>query len=127
MLELSRVHGDGALTAKTISSRQGIPVSYLEHLLAKLRDAGLIKSVRGPGGGFKLAKTPSDISLGSIIKALDGPVALCDCLDASVLKPSCTKLDSCLAKTLWKKLTDKIEEVFDTTTLDEVARGKRSA
>ena len=120
MVELSKTHGKGPVSARTISDREGIPISYLEHLLGKLREAGLIKSVRGPGGGFELARTPGDISLLSIISALDGPVVLCDCFEESSLKLPCNRLDSCLARVLWEKLSDRIEEVLETTTLAQV-------
>lgn len=120
MVELSRVYGEGPITARAISDREGISISYLEHLLARLRQAGLIESVRGPGGGFKLAKMPADISLLSIISALDGPVVLCDCFEESAVKLTCERLDSCLARPLWEALSSKIQEALETTTLAHV-------
>ncbi|MFQ5906499.1 MAG: RrF2 family transcriptional regulator [bacterium] len=121
MVELSRAYGKGPVTARAISDSEGISISYLEHLLARLRQAGLVESVRGPGGGFRLAKVPTDISLLSIISALDGPVILCDCFEKSAVKLPCQRLDACAAKSLWEALNDKIQEALETTTLGHVS------
>lgn len=120
MVELSKAYGKGPVSARTISDNEGISISYLEHLLAKLRGAGLIRSIRGPGGGFELARAPGDISLLSIISTLDGPVALCDCFEEAALKLPCSKLDSCSTRVLWERLSVGIEEVLETTTLANV-------
>ena len=117
MVELSKTYGKGPVSARTISEREGIPISYLEHLLARLRGAGLIKSVRGPGGGFELAMIPGDISLLSIIRALDGPVVLCDCFEESAAKLTCGNPDSCSARVLWERLRVGIEDALEATTL----------
>jgi len=117
MVELSKEYGKGPVSAKTISESEGIPISYLEHLLAKLRRAGLIKSVRGPGGGFELAMIPDDISVLSIVRALDGPVLLCDCFEESEVKLTCDNPDSCSIRVLWEKLRVEIEDALEATTL----------
>lgn len=121
MLELCRAYGEGPVTAKAISASEGISVSYLEHLLSSLRQAGLVRSVRGPGGGFELARRPGEISLLSIIRALDGPVVLCDCFSQSPEKSPCGKLDSCSAKAVWEELCEKIEEALEATKLASVS------
>lgn len=123
MLELSREYGKGPLTAKTISAREGISMPYLEHLLAGLRQAGLVRSVRGPGGGFELARHPGDISLLSIIRALDGPIVLCDCFDIAHDKSPCEKLGFCSARNLWEELSSKIEEALEGTKLSGITWG----
>ncbi len=121
MLELSRAYGSGPITARSIADREGISISYLEHLLAKLREAGLVRSVRGPGGGFELAKDPRDISLLSILNALEGPVVLCNCFEKSSLKAACERLTFCSARVLWGELSEKIEEALETTKLAHVS------
>jgi Rrf2 family protein len=121
MIDLSRAYGSGPVTARSISDREGISMSYLEHLLARLREGGLVRSVRGPGGGFELARDPRDISLLSILNALEGPVVLCDCFEKSNLNASCERLDSCSARLLWEELSDKIEEALKTTKLVHVS------
>lgn len=117
MLELSRTYGEGPVTAKEISAREGISMSYLEHLLADLRGAGLVRSVRGPGGGFELAMSPDEISLLSIVRALDGPVILCDCFEQAREKVPCGKLESCSARALWEELSERIERALESTKL----------
>lgn len=116
MLELALNYGQGPLTVRAISQRQGVSVAYLEQLLVKLRREGLIASVRGPGGGYILTKPPSETSIGEIIRVLEGPIALADCL---LEQPSagCERIDNCLSRILWKKLQDKIEEVLNETSL----------
>jgi Rrf2 family iron-sulfur cluster assembly transcriptional regulator len=121
MLELCRAYGEGPVTAKAISASEGISMSYLEHLLSGLRQAGLVKSVRGPGGGFELARRPDEISLLSIIRALDGPVVLCDCFREETEKSPCEKLSSCSAKALWEELSERIEEALEATKLASIS------
>jgi Rrf2 family protein len=121
MLELSREYGEGPVTARTIASREGMSVPYLEHLLAGLRQAGLVRSVRGPGGGFELAMRPEEISLLSIVKALDGPVVLCDCFEQTNEKLPCDRLDSCSAKALWEELSANIEKALEATKLANIS------
>lgn len=119
MLELALNYGQGPLPVKAISKRQGVSVAYLEQLLTKLRREGLIESVRGPGGGYILSKAPSETSIGEIIWVLEGPIALADCL----LYPSpmeCERMDNCLSRLLWKKLQEKIEEVLNETSLQDL-------
>ena len=124
MFDLDLYGQDEPRTAQEISARQGIPLSYLEQLLRKLRKSKLIKAVKGPSGGYFLAKDPAQVRIGEIINAADGPVALADCL----LDPSkCAKSSCCSTRPLWQKLSAKITEVFNTTTLKDLIRkrGKR--
>jgi Rrf2 family cysteine metabolism transcriptional repressor len=125
MLELCRAYGEGPVTAKSISAREEISMPYLEHLLASLRQAGLVRSVRGPGGGFELATPPDEISLLSIIRALDGPVVLCDCFETSDGKLPCGKLDSCSARALWEELSASIEKALEATKLKTICGAVR--
>ena len=121
MLELSRAYGDGPVTAREISTREGISMSYLEHLLADLRQAGLVRSIRGPGGGFELIRRPDEINLLSIIRALDGPVVLCDCFELTHEKLPCDKLESCSARPLWEELSKRIEKALESTKLASIS------
>ena len=117
-------HGNGEpTTAAEIARRQGIPLPFLEQILAKLRRAKLVNTVRGPSGGYVLAKKSSQISVGDIIRAADGPVALADCVPSSSV---CPKSGCCSTRSLWESLSKKVSKVFDSTTLSSLCgKGKR--
>ncbi len=115
MFEIAKSYRSGPMTIKEIAERQNVSVAYLEQIMNKLRRGGLIDSVKGPGGGYVLSKEPSTISIGDILKALEGPVALTSCLGPGA--DTCNKVDICVMRLLWKKLGDKIEEFLEETTL----------
>ena len=120
MFELAKDYGKGPVAIKTISERQHLSTHYLEQLLAKLRRSGLIKSVRGPGGGYVLAKKPSKISIGDIVCTLEGPIALAKCIDDSLMKNVCEHIDDCVVRLMWKRISDRIAEVLDGITLEDL-------
>lgn len=97
-----------------ISSRQGITVDYLEQILNKLRRAKLVKSVRGPSGGYLLAKKPRHIKIGDIVRAVEGPIALVGCVADNKF---CGKSGCCSTRVLWGRLSRKVEKMLDATTL----------
>jgi Rrf2 family protein len=123
MFEVAKGYPDAPTTIKEISERQGVSVSYLEQILNTLRKAGLIKSVRGPGGGYLLTQSPAMISVGAVLLALEGPVALTSCMDPD---EGCSRVESCVTQMLWRSLGQKIEAFLGTITLDDLLREERS-
>jgi len=119
MFELARNFDKGPLTIKEIAKRQDVSVAYLEQLLNKLRKAKLIKSQKGPGGGYIISKKPAEISVGMILNSLEGPVAITQCLDPAANK-GCKMIDGCVARLLWKSLGEKIESFLDTINLNDL-------
>jgi Rrf2 family protein len=117
MFEISRGYPGGPVTIKEISERQDVSVAYLEQILNKLRHAGLIKSVKGPGGGYLLTREPGDITIASILKELEGPVAITSCLDP---EEGCARVEGCVTHLLWKALGAKIEAFLETITLKDL-------
>ncbi len=99
-----------------ISERQGISLSYLEQLFSKLRKAGLVSSIRGPGGGYKLGLEPSSISIGTIIGAVDESVDATKCQG----KGDCQGGVRCLTHTLWRDLSSRISDFLNNITLGEL-------
>ncbi len=94
----------------------GIPKQYLEQLLGSLRRSGLIESVRGANGGYQIAKPPAEITVLDIIDAMEGPLALSDCLSSDT---ACSKANQCRVRMVWEKLTDSINrELADVTLRD---------
>ncbi|NLM26487.1 MAG: Rrf2 family transcriptional regulator [Firmicutes bacterium] len=115
MLDLALHHGQGPISLKTIAERQDISEHYLEQLIASLRKAGLVTSVRGAQGGYLLAKEPSEIRIGDIIRTLEGPIAPMECVEED--HDSCVKVERCATRVLWQKLQASMEKVLDNTTL----------
>ena len=120
MYEIAKGSGLGPVTIKRISEEQHVSVAYLEQILNKLRRAGIIKSVKGPGGGYMLARDPKLISIGEILKELEGPVAITSCLDP---KEGCVRVDSCVTHLLWKSLGDNIKLFLDGMKLQDLLQG----
>jgi Rrf2 family iron-sulfur cluster assembly transcriptional regulator len=99
-----------------------VSVAYLEQILNKLRKAGLILSVKGPGGGYVLSKDPESISIGAILRELEGPVAITSCLDP---KEGCMRVDGCVTHLLWKSLGENIAAFLDTMTLQDLLKNNQ--
>src|SRR2546425_10468307 len=76
VLDLALANGSAPVQAKTIADRQGIPLRFLEHILSALKHAGLVESARGAHGGYRLVKPASEIRIGDVIQAVDGPIAM---------------------------------------------------
>jgi len=114
MMDLAIHESKGPVTLADISSCQNISLSYLEQLFSKLRRDNLVKGVRGPGGGYRLARPADEITIAAIIAAVDEKVdATCD------RDTDCGDGDRCLAHTLWCGLSRRIYEYLDSITLAE--------
>lgn len=120
MFEIARNYKKGPLTIREIAEKQSVPVPYLEQLLNKLRKEKLIKSHRGPGGGYVLSKRPEEISIGMILNALEGPVVIAQCLNPLIKR--CNLIKSCVSRLLWKSLGEKIEHFLDTVSLKDLLK-----
>ncbi len=121
VFEIARREGEGPITIKEISERQGISLSYLEQILHRLGKAGLIESVRGPGGGYVLGRNPSELTIGDVVRALEGPIALSHCLEPGE-KGECFQADDCVARMVWAKVGEKIEAALDSISFDHLMR-----
>ncbi|MFC1235892.1 Fe-S cluster assembly transcriptional regulator IscR [Vibrio sp. DW001] len=116
MLDVALNSQEGPVPLADISERQGISLSYLEQLFSKLRKAGLVASVRGPGGGYRLGRQAFDISIGIIISAVDESVDATKCGG----KSGCQGGTRCLTHTLWRDLSDRISDFLDNITLGQL-------
>ena len=122
MLELATHYGEGTIELREIAEKEDISPKYLEQVIVPLRTAGLVKSVRGSKGGYTLARPPSNISLREIFEGLEGPVNLVDCL---VDPEACQRTSTCVTREIWKEVSDVIEKVFGSVTLEEMVNRKR--
>ncbi|SFJ95260.1 Rrf2 family transcriptional regulator [Methylophaga sulfidovorans] len=116
MLDLSLNYGVGAITLADISERQGISLSYLEQLFARLRKQGLVSSSRGPGGGYRLSREADTITVLDVISAVDEKVDSTQCEG----RQNCHGHEQCLSHELWQSLSDQIRVYLDGITLAQV-------
>lgn len=116
MLDLALRYDKGAVTLADIAKRQGISLSYLEQLFAKLRRSGLVDSVRGPGGGYNLAMEPSKISVAEIIVAINENIDATRCGG----EKNCHGDETCLTHQLWEDLSTRIHEFLSGITLGDL-------
>lgn len=115
MLDLAIHNEDSPVRIKDIAARQDISDKYLEQIISGLNKAGYVKSIRGPQGGYKLAKDPSCYTVGMILRLTEGSLAPVACLDDEVNR--CDRQESCATLELWKQLDTAIKSVVDTITL----------
>lgn len=117
--ELALHYGEGPIPLKNIAERQNLSDPYLEQLIAVLRKDGLVSSVRGAQGGYMLSRHPSKISVGDILRSLEGPLAPAECVLDDQDK-ECIKADYCVTRILWEKIRDSINNVIDSVSLQDM-------
>ena len=120
MLDLALHYGEGPITLADIAQRQGISLSYLEQLFARLRKKALVSSVRGPGGGYSLGREAGDIFVAEVITAVDESVDTTRCHGAH----NCQNNERCLTHDLWQDLSDRIYEYLNNISLQELVNRK---
>lgn len=109
----------------SISERQDISERYLEQLMAKLKKAGLVKSVRGAGGGYVLAKDASNTSVGDVLRALEGSLEPVSCA-AFHPEETCMVKESCVTKYVWQKINESVAEAVDNIMIDTLVEKRRT-
>ena len=117
--------GDRAVTLAEIAARQQISLSYLEQLFARLRRRGLVKSLRGPGGGYRLAKSAEETNIADIVLAVDEPLRATRC--GMQGKGCMLKGERCLTHDLWEDLGQQIETYLASVSLADVVGGRLGA
>lgn len=118
----SHSYNDTPVSVSDIAGRQKIPVNYLEQLFSKLRRSGLLESVRGAQGGYKLARPANEITISEIMKALGEPVIFGECQT----EKGCTNAPECPTFALWRKVKGSIDEILEDTTLEDLFNEKIS-
>jgi len=122
MVDLAFRYQQGFVPVKRLCTRQEISVYYLEQLFSKLRHAGLVESLRGPKGGYRLAKAPDQITAGAIIRVLEDSFAPVECVDDEKVGDKCHRINICVTRFLWKEIKEKIGEILDNTTLEDLCQ-----
>lgn len=112
MIDLGMFFGEGPISLKSVAERQSLSEHYLEQLIAPLRNAGLVRSIRGAYGGYVLAKNPQEITVGDIIRVLEGPITIVDDPEEEL-------------KELWERVRTSINDVLDSVTLRDLVEKKK--
>ena len=130
MVELGRRAGDAApetaepVALAAVAEAELLPLSYLEHLVAKLREAGLVSSVRGAHGGYRLARPAAEIAMLDVVEALEGPIAPMECFHADregrVLCSHEVDAGACATKLLWTRVHGGVTKALTSTTLADL-------
>ncbi|MDD5586072.1 MAG: Rrf2 family transcriptional regulator [Alphaproteobacteria bacterium] len=115
MVDLARNGQNGPVSLAEVAQRQEISLSYLEQLVARLKSAGLVKSIRGPGGGYRLAEPSENISAYQIVRAVDDTSSRVYVEDPSNVR------DRQLTDLLWQSISDEVNAYLKTITLEDVA------
>jgi len=117
MLDLAQHYDEGPVQIRNVSKRENISVKYLEQIIIPLKKANFIKSVRGPKGGHMLAKPPKAITVGEIVRVLDGGINLSSCIENPEV---CDRTSDCLTRDLWEETTKAMYEKLNSATLSKM-------
>lgn len=123
-IDLARYSEEGPVSINSIAQRQELSEGYLEQLMAKLKKAGLVKSLRGSGGGYILAKDASEVSVGDVLRALEGNMELVSCAAFHDVKP-CGLQKTCVTKYVWQKINESILNTIDEIKIDVLVEQSR--
>jgi Rrf2 family protein len=118
MMELAEHYGRGPMTVDSIAKRQDISAKYIHVLVMGLRSAGLIRSVRGPSGGYELARSPASITALDVLAAIEGRNAPVECVIDAAFCPRSTR---CVARDVWCQVASAVDGVLSALTLEQLA------
>lgn len=120
MTVLARRYGEDPVPVREIAEEKGLPANYLEQLLAPLRRAGLVRSVRGPQGGYQLSTDPGEITVLDVLEVLEGPLVPVECLGSDRTRelPCCD--GDCSLRRVWLDLHESMISVVDSVTLSDL-------
>ncbi|MFZ7101860.1 MAG: RrF2 family transcriptional regulator [Peptococcaceae bacterium] len=119
MIELALHYNKGPMSVKTIAENQEISEAYLEQLMSFLTKRNLAKSIRGVQGGYFLAREPSKIKVGDVVRALEGPLVPVECVNRED-PVECARYDKCVSRIVWERMRNVMEEVLDSLTLQNL-------
>ena len=123
MLELAMNRESRPMAVDVISKNQDISPNYIHVLVTALRNAGMVRTVRGPNGGYALGQDPKNITILKIIEVLEGKQSWVECLDDAC---ACPRAPSCAARELWREVIDSVEGLLSSRTLADLAEQQRA-
>jgi Rrf2 family protein len=126
-LAQDNVNGQKSMLIAEIAKQERIPKKFLEAILLDLKNDGILYSKRGKTGGYALRKTPDQISVGQVIRVIDGPLALIPCASQSAYVPceECIDVESCAIRLTMRKVRDATASILDNTTLADALKSRR--
>lgn len=119
LVELASNNSSDSLNVKTISSRQKIPFKYLEQIFRILKQSDMVKSLRGPKGGYQLAKAPETISLGEVVRLFEGQTDLVACINTP---ENCEMAAECIVRSAWQEATSALYQKLDSITIADLVQ-----
>jgi Rrf2 family protein len=124
MLALGRRYGEGSVLIATLAAEETIPLKFLEVILLELKGHGLLDSKKGKGGGYHLSRPPSTITIGSLIRMMEGPLAPLPCASETAFRAceECADIEACGTRIIMRQVRDAIADVLDRTTLADLLR-----
>ncbi len=126
VFELAKREGSGPIKAAKISSAQAIPVRFLENILGELRQAGIVESVRGKEGGYLVGKPSRELTVGEVMRVVQGPVPVIECADGGAADQGVPR-PGCLLAPLWEKAYQAMMDVYDGTTFKDLVEEELAA
>jgi Rrf2 family protein len=122
MLALGRRYGEGPVLIATLAKQESVPLKFLEVILLDLKGQGLLDSKKGKNGGYQLTRPPSTVTLGSIIRMLEGPLAPLPCASETAYRPcdECGDIENCGTRIIMRQVRDAMAAVLDSTTLADL-------
>lgn len=121
IIEIASHYDRGPVTLEHISEKEGLSKKYLHAIIKDLCEAGLVTSVRGPGGGFRLSRPPSSVDLEEVVSALEGPMVAAPCIED---KGRCDRVSRCAAYEVWHRVSRAVSEALSGMTLEDLVRLK---
>ena len=115
--ELARRYDQGLISLAEIAMVEHLPLPYLEQIIAPLRVAGVVEATRGLHGGYRLARHPANVTVGEVVRWLEGPIALVECTTEGYQAGACEREAGCTSRGVWKQVSDAINDVLNTLTL----------
>ena len=123
LLFLALHYSEEPISLKQIAERENISFQYLEQIFPLLRKADLVESIRGTQGGYRLAFSPSQLTVGDVIRAVDGPIVPVRCLDEREERAvHCSQRDGCVTRILWEQLRDHLVNFLESITLEDMVQ-----
>ncbi len=122
LLQLAKNEEERPMSAEEISTKEHLSPAYIEKILQKLTKAGFVKSIRGTKGGYILTRKPDEISIGHVIRAVDGSTMSGLCTHFSGNSPECTHINGCGIRPLWTNIYKYIYDILDRTSLYDLMK-----
>jgi Rrf2 family cysteine metabolism transcriptional repressor len=126
LLELAKRHGAGPVATAQVAEAQCIPVRFLENILSQLRLAGIVESVRGKEGGYRLSRAPQDVAVGEVLRVIQGPVSEVGCAEPAG-GDTCPLRSGCVLLPMWEKAHRAMMDVYDGTSFQDLVDQQREA